>query len=100
MKESKCLLPCPCCDGYAKIEPGKQYKIMIQDWHDVEEERYQPCSVKCSSCGLSITRAACNADHGGVVGAQKEARRSVIEAWNKRVVYRVHTVIRKREYND
>lgn len=76
--------PCPCCGGYARVTPGKQYKIMLQDWHDVEEERYQPCTVQCVECGLSITRAACNAEHGGANGASMEAKRRAIEAWNHR----------------
>lgn len=75
---------CPCCNGKAQAQAGKQYKIMLQDWHDVDEALYQPNTVRCSSCGLSITRAACNADFGGVIGAQQEAKRLVCVAWNTR----------------
>ena len=77
-------LPCPCCGGYARARAGKQYKMMVQDWHDPDEALYQPCTVICTECRLSITREACNADFGGASGAAKEARRRVIAAWNNR----------------
>ena len=83
MKESDCL-PCPCCGGHAQIKPGKQYRMMIQDWHSPDEERYQPCSVQCRDCGLKITRESCNADNGGAEGAARDARRKAVEAWNSR----------------
>ncbi len=83
MKESDCL-PCPMCGGHAQIKPGKQYKVMIQSWHDIEEERYQPCTVVCMDCGLNIVRAACNAEYGGVNGAAKQARIASVRAWNQR----------------
>lgn len=78
------LKSCPCCGGYAQAQAGKQYKIMLQDWHDIEEERFQPCSVRCRECGLSISRAACNAEYGGANGAARKAKELVIEAWNTR----------------
>lgn len=83
MKNSACL-PCPCCGGYATIEHGKQYRMLLQDWHTDEEARYQPCLVRCRECGCTATSAACNADFGGAEGAAREAERKVVEIWNRR----------------
>ena len=83
---TKELKPCPFCGSFAQVQAGKQYKMMIQDWHNAEEERYQPCTVRCHKCGLSISRAACNAEHGGANGASRKAKELVIEAWNTRAV--------------
>ena len=82
--DSRILKPCPFCGGNAMAIPGKQYKIMIQSWHDVEDERYQPCEVKCYECTAAVTAAACNADFGGANGAAKEARLRAVTAWNRR----------------
>ena len=83
-REIDCL-PCPCCGGHAQIKPGKQYIRLLQDWHSPEEAKYQPCSVTCMHCGLTMTRSACNADWGGYVGAQHKARELAVIAWNKRL---------------
>lgn len=78
------LKPCPMCGGSARPIPGKQYQIMLQDWHDKDDALYMPCVVKCYDCTASVTQAACNADFGGANGAAIEARRRAIEAWNRR----------------
>ena len=83
MKESDCL-PCPCCGGHARIVHGKQYEMMLQDWHSKEDARYQPCEVQCVDCGLRAYASACNADHGGASGAFKEATIKAVYKWNKR----------------
>lgn len=78
------LLPCPCCGNFARIEHGKQYQMMLQDWHTKDEALYQPCSVVCRDCGLKITRSACNADCGSQQKAAQEAERLAVESWNRR----------------
>jgi hypothetical protein len=79
-------LPCPLCGGFAQGYPQKQYKMLLQDWHEGEEALYQPYMIKCQGCGLTITRSACNAEHGGQQGASKQAKADAIKAWNTRVV--------------
>ena len=63
----------------------KQYKMMLQDWHEADEALYHPYMIKCQGCNLTITRSACNADHGGQQGASRQAKIDAVAAWNKRI---------------
>jgi Restriction alleviation protein Lar len=78
------LKPCPCCGGDARLEHGKKYRVMIQDWHDVEEEQFLPATVLCKICGLSMGKAANVAECGSSDAAFNLCAELAIAAWNKR----------------
>jgi hypothetical protein len=76
--------PCPCCGGVAVVEVGRQYKVLLQDWHDPDEALYLPATVRCTSCGLRVTRSGNKAEHKGANGAARSAKEEAKKAWNLR----------------
>lgn len=78
------LLPCPCCGGNARLTYEKQYKILIQDWHEVDESLYLPARITCDDCGLNIGVAGNKKECGGASGAQKYAKAEAKRRWNTR----------------
>lgn len=81
---SEKLLPCPFCGSVPKLEYGKQYKILRQDWHDPDEALYLPVTIRCTECSASINAAANKGESGGAGPAQKAAREKAIAKWNRR----------------
>ena len=78
------LKPCPLCGSTPRLTREKQYRIMIQDWHDKDEELYQLYKIQCPNCGCAIKKSANNAENGGERQAAIVAKEKTIKAWNTR----------------
>ena len=78
------LKPCPLCGSTTRLTREKQYRMMIQDWHNKDEELYQLYKIQCPNCGCAIKKSANNAENGGESQAAIVAKEKTIKAWNTR----------------